>query len=311
MDCKALALPEELLIVGGAVEAGIFNALREGALPRQKLPDAVRADRRALDAVVDALAALGYLKVNEDQVAITPEAWNVFFNEEHPGYLGFSFMHAYTRLKTWIRLPEILRTGEAPPKERSPERLQYFMEAMRHNARKIAPRVVDLCLEGMHIPLEVLDVGGGPLNYATVFAARGARVTVLDTPEVVAHMQARVPPGAAVRLVAGDFTRELPEGPYDLAFLGNVTHIYGPEENQALLHRLDRVLCPGGRVAILDVVYGLSPRAPFMRVNMLVSSRGGGAWTLEQYTAWLAGAGFSIPRVQHIDFRQLLIAEKV
>jgi len=310
MDHSALVLPEEVLIVGAAVEAGIFDALREGALPRESLQDVLGADRRALDAVVDALAALGYLQEREGRVAITSQAWKAFFDENHPSYQGFSFMHAYTRLQTWLRLPEILRTGKAPSKERSPERLQYFLQAMRHNARKIAPDVVALCLEGMPSRPDVLDVGGGPLNYATVFAGYGARVTVLDTPEVVSHMQRRVPPGAAIRLVAGDFTRELPEGPYHLAFLGNITHIYGPDENQSLFQRLARVLDPGGRVAVLDVVHGLSPRAPFMRVNMLVSSRGGGTWTLEQYTTWLNNAGFGAPRVHHIHLRQLLLAEK-
>lgn len=311
MDCEALSLPEELLIVGGAVEAGIFHALRDGAVTRRKLQEVTGTERRALDVVVDALVALGYLQVSGDEVGLTPAAREILYNENHPSYRGFSFMHAYTRLRTWVCLPEVLRTGKAPPKERSPERLQYFMEAMRYNAREIAPRVVDLCLEGLRPPVEVIDIGGGPLNYATVFAARGAAVNVLDTPEVVALMQRRVPPGAPIRLLAGDFTQEVPSGPYQLAFLGNVTHIYGPQENQALLGRIARVLHPGGRVAILDVVYGLSPRAPFMRVNMLVSSREGGAWSLDQYSAWLTAAGFTTPRVHNIGFRQLLLAEKV
>src|SRR5215208_2664005 len=127
----------------------------------------------------------------------------------------------------------------------------------------------------------ILDVGGGPGTYAEAFAEGGAQVTVFDLPDVVELMKDHLT-AAGISAVGGDFNEGLPEGPFDAAYLGSVSHIYGPEENQALLKRVARVLVPGGLIAIRDFVRGQSREAALFAVNMLVNTEYGNTYSEEE-----------------------------
>jgi len=110
--------------------------------------------------------------------------------------------------------------------------------------------------------------------------------------------------------VPGDFTEEVFSGQFNLTFLGNICHIYGEEENLLLFKRVHDSLQEGGRIAILDFVRGVSPRAELFGVNMLANTKTGGTWTLDQYTNWLKVAGFSQVKMHDIDGRQILTATR-
>lgn len=305
----ALELPDELLVVGGAVRLGLFDVLKNRELSLADLALELKADLRALDALVYALEGYGYLHYGQN-IRLTEDALEMFYDTESARYTGFSFMHVYNRLRNWLQIPETVRSGSPPPRKKGAKRLSSFMESMRIYAREIAPKVVRASLEGMTLPIRVLDVGGGPLNYATIFAREGAEVTVLDTPEVVEFMRPQIPEGLAIRMVPGDFNQGLPDGLFDLVFLSNISHIYGREENKKLIARCGRVLRLGGRLVIFDFVRGMSARAPYMAINMLMSTQSGGVWTQDEYFEWLAAAGFSAPKIINIDERQLIVAHK-
>ena len=119
----------------------------------------------------------------------------------------------------------------------------------------------------------------------------GARVTVFDLPEVIELMREHFD-AAGISAVGGDFNEGLPEGPFDAAYLGSVSHIYGPEENLALIKRVAGSLPPGELIAIRDFVRGLSKGAALFAVNMLVNTESGNTYTEEEYRGWLGAAGF-------------------
>jgi len=309
---ESLNLPDELLVLGAAVEVGLIQRLKTGNARLTELVEELALDRRALDAVLSFLLSQGYVRQDKDAYSLTDEAYAMFFNEEDPAYTGMGFMHAYTRIGTWLSLPAVLKSGTPPKRERNAQKLGYFMDAMRSYAREVSPRVVALLMHGFAgARLRVVDLGGGPLNYAVPLARAGARVTVVDIPNVLALMADKVPRDVAIELWPGDFNERLPEGPFDIAFLGNVSHIYSGEENRELIIRVGRIVVPGGRIAILDYVRGISPRAGYMAVNMLLSTQAGGTYTLDEYTGWLCEAGFAGPVVHEVSGRQLLIANKL
>jgi hypothetical protein len=93
----------------------------------------------------------------------------------------------------------------------------------------------------------ILDVGDGPGTYAEAFTEGGAQVTVFDLPEVVELMKEHLD-AAGISAVGGDFNEVLPEGPFDTAYLGSVSHIYGPKENLTLIKRVTGSLYPGGLI---------------------------------------------------------------
>lgn len=300
--------PQELMVAGAALKAGIFDALRGKPTSLEDLASNLSMDRRALWTVMEALISLGYINRNGETLTVTPETNDLFFNEDSENYLGNSLIHTFNVIKAWTHLPKILKTGQPPQYERDQQDIKGFMSAMKKTAKEIAHHLVTISLEGLPEEAKVLDLGGGPLNYARPFAAAGAEVTVQDIPEVCAIMEPTLLPGEKIKFVRGDFTEDVFPGQFDLVFLGNICHIYGEEENLLLFKRVHDSLQEGGRIVILDFVRGVSPRAELFGVNMLANTKTGGTWTLEQYTNWLKTAGFSQVRMHDIDGRQIITA---
>ena len=75
-----------------------------------------------------------------------------------------------------------------------------------------------------------------------------------------------------------------------------------------LFRKVSQVLVPGGRIAIVDMVRGTNPFASVFGVNMLVNTSNGGTWTLDQYTDWLAGAGFLNVKLDEVAGLQIITA---
>ena len=204
-------------------------------------------------------------------------------------------------------MPEILASGLPASKDNDPENTRYFMEGMRHGAEKSAPTIADFLLTDTVNGVRVLDIGGGPLIYGSAFTNSGANVTVLDLPPVVQLMQEKAEK-VGIDMFPGDFNVGLPPGPFDLAFLGNICHVFGETENRELFRKVSRALVPGGRIAIIDMVRGTNPFASVFGVNMLVNTSNGGTWTFDQYTDWLASAGFHDVRLNEVAGRQIMTA---
>ena len=129
--------------------------------------------------VVEALAAHGYVTKQGETVTLSEETRKMIYEPEAPNYLGFSFMHRYNMIRSWVHLPEVLANGKPAPHDHDPENTRYFMEAMRHGSENSALANADFLLTDPVNGVRVLDIGGGPLIYGSAFTARGAKVTVL------------------------------------------------------------------------------------------------------------------------------------
>lgn len=309
-NVASFLLPQEFLIVGAAVQTGLFEELKNTPCTLEELNIKMKTDRRALWSVVEALIVLNYLEYDGDNIKLSQEADNIFFNSGHQQYTGFSFMHAYNLMKAWIQLPEVMVSGKPVSKKDAPRHTKHFIRAMSHHARQSALQIADYCLKDLPAGARVLDVGGGPLTYATAFAGKGAVVTVLDLPEVIAMMQPELDGNLPVMLVKGDFTTGLPAGPYDLVYLGNVCHIYGEQENSKLFQDAANELTPGGQIVINDMIRGTGAMPAIFAVNMLINTPSGGTWTYGQYKSWLNAAGFSTAPWEEVAGRQLIKAVK-
>lgn len=309
-DESALTVPQELLILSAAVDTGIIENLKDKAMSAAELAEHMGADVRAVWIVTEALEALGYLTKENDKLTLSLEAREMFYNSESKAYTGFSFMHRYNVIRSWITLPEVIFTGKPQPKDKQRERTKYFMSAMSLSARQSSRAIAELCLDEKAQGAKVLDVGGGPLTYAKAFASLGAGVTVLDLPEVVEYMSSYLTEKERIEMIPGDFNQGLPPGPFSLVFLGNICHIYGEKENRELFKKAEHVLKPGGKISIVDFVRGTSQTAAIFGVNMLVNTINGGTWTYDEYSEWLGDAGFYDVNLNAVGGRQILLAKK-
>ena len=262
--------------------------------------------------VAEALAEAGYLRKRNNLYRLTAQSRDLFLHPSSPCYVADSLMHGYQQLGRWLKLPQVLKEGQPGQGGRPPQALGHFVRALAQGAERAAPQVVEKCLGRAPGAKSLIDLGGGQGVYSREFARHGLSVTLLDIPPVIEIAASYLAGEEGITLLAGDFMQALPPGPFDIAFLGNICHIYGPEENQALLRRVRPILSPGGIIAILDFVRGRSRIAATFGVNMLVSTKSGGTWTEAEYEEWLTTSGFACMEIHDIDgrLRQLIVAER-
>ena len=142
-------------------------------------------------------------------------------------------------------------------------------------------------------------MGGAPGTYARRMAAEGWSVTVLDLPETLEIGEPELR-AAGVATVAGDAKRGIPEGPWDVVYLGNVVHLFDPATAAGLIARAGRALAPAGTLAVQEVVGDLSPQGPSFGVMMLLSTAGGDAYAEAELRGWMGEAGCPAERVVSI-----------
>jgi len=190
---------------------------------------------------------------------------------------------------------------------RSSADLERCQAGMAARARTFAPKVVDACLARVPHAKRVLDLGGGHGEYSLEFARRGLSAVLQDRPAMLEFPERRtVWEAGGVEPFPGDFFEVLPEGPFDVVFCAGVTHTFDGDHNRRL-YQLVRPLVPDdGALAIVTFPRG-TPRARVFAVQMLVVGNHGDTHSLEDYGAWLAGAGFAMEPTVVDELQQSLI----
>jgi 2-polyprenyl-3-methyl-5-hydroxy-6-metoxy-1,4-benzoquinol methylase len=296
---------QEAIVLGCAKEEGILEAVADRNRSADEVASRLGLSPRAVHALLSALAEIGVLAEDRSGFRLLKEYRGPLLDRSHPDYAGGLVVHRFELIRKWGRMPEILKTGspiEEDEPAQGPEDKETFIYSMRRLAKPGVRAVAAILLSRLAKNAHILDVGGGPGTYAEAFAEGGAQVTVFDLPEVVELMSEHLD-AAGISAIGGDFSEGLPEGPFDAAYLGSVSHIYGPEENLALIKRVAGSLSPGGLIAIRDFVRGLSKGAALFAVNMLVNTESGNTYTEEEYRGWLGAAGFQEVEVLPIPER--------
>jgi SAM-dependent methyltransferase len=305
---------QEAVILGSAKREGILEAVADGSRSAEEVAKELGASPRAVYALLSALVELGVLAEDENRFRLLEEHRGPLLDRSHPDYAGGLIVHRFELIRKWGRIPEILKTGSPIDDEptQGPEGKETFIYSMRRLAKPGVRAVADLLLSRLPENPHILDIGGGPGTYAEAFTEGGARVTVLDLPEVVELMKEHLA-AAGVSAYSGDFNEGLPEGPFDAVYLGSVSHIYGPDENQALIQRVAESLAPGGLIAIRDFIRGVSKGAALFAVNMVVNTESGDTYTEAEYRGWLTAAGFEGIEVLPIPGRDtyFIVARKL
>lgn len=300
---------ERLLLLSGAIRSGLVDVLaREGARSAADVAGAAGADPRATRVVLEALVAEGVV----ERVAaeggplyrLSPRG-RAHLVDEGPDLERSGLLHLANRVRGWLDLPEVIHTGR--PLQRDPARrdLRSFASAMGEREPEVLDEIVERCLTYAGRIRTMIDIGGAVGHVARQFSRCGVRATLMDREAILPIAREFLGDDEAdIAMVAGDFTASLPGGPFDLAYLGNVLHIYGPEVDSRVIREVYEMLSPGGCIAIQDLVWDRSPRAAIFAVNMLQATESGGVWTEQQYRDWLGEAGFEGIEVADLDMIQ-------
>jgi ubiquinone/menaquinone biosynthesis C-methylase UbiE len=316
IDTMAAGYRNSCILIA-ALKTGIFEALGGDFKTPATVAAANDLDERAVDVVMCALVAAEILVQDGEKFAIDPGARPYLIkgsSETMVSILG----HNRTLLKNWVKLEDVLKTGEPVPRgERTQEELEDFICGMENVSRRSSEEVatrVDLSKAG-----RLLDLGGGPGTAALTFARANPQlqcvVLDLEGPVEIAKDQIRTA-GLQDRVTTrvGDFhTDDFGRG-FDVVYISNIIHMLSPDQTLQLLTRAGQALVSGGRVLVKDFFLDDSRTAPAwtaqFSVNMLVSTKGGKSYTLTEMSALLARAGFGGPETVPIPRNSLLISAK-
>jgi precorrin-6B methylase 2 len=285
-----------------AYEMDIFTVLSDERKSSKEISDAIHADHRGTDRLLNALCALKVLIKSGDMFKNSPVAAQ-FLVKGKPDYQA-GLMHTAHLWNSWGTLTDAVRNGglvrQKPMEERDDEWFVAFIAAMHGRAVKAAPELVSkLDLSGIS---RVLDIGGGSGAFSMAFvrASESIRATVFDLPNVVSLTQGYIEKEGLshqIDTVAGDYNKdELPQG-YDLIFLSAIIHSNSPKQNQALFTKISNSLNPGGKIVVSDFIMDEDRTSPvfgtIFALNMLVNTPRGDTFTESEVKSWMKAAGLS------------------
>ena len=292
----------ETKILLTAVTLDLFTVLGDKELTVAETADRISADRRALELVMNALAAMGALMKAEGRFANTTIGRR-YLVRTAPEYVGHLLRLQDAEWGQWDQLERAVRTGQSPMKghlfETDPELgvevLSVLDRIGRHSGPELAKR---LQLDGVRT---LLDLGGGAGTNAVAFctAYPALHATVFDLPQTLKTTEStisRAGLGARISLLPGDFNRDPLGGPYDVVLMSDILHYQGPEANAALVKKAFIHLNPAGRLVIKDRFLddaGTSPAwATAFAVHILLNTEQGQCYTVTHAARWMADSGF-------------------
>jgi (2Fe-2S) ferredoxin/precorrin-6B methylase 2 len=298
---------QESRIMLTAVELDIFSAVRQGATASQ-VAAVIGAAPRSTEMLLNALTAMELLSKAGDRYRNTPLTER-FLVAGSPNNIRMSLMHSVQLWGRWSTMTDAVRKGSTVvERKRSSEPDQWttaFIAAMHSNASARAPQIIGaIDMSGVK---RVLDVGGGSGAYSIAFAHAHSQlqVDILDLPAVVPLAQRNISEAGVtgqVHLRQADMLVDEFGVGYDLVFISQICHQFGPDQNRDLFAKSFRALNKGGRIVVQDFILESNRTSPknaaLFSLNMLVGTEKGSSYSEDDYRDWLNVGGFG--EIEHV-----------
>jgi hypothetical protein len=301
-----------------AVEMGVFTELARGPENYESLRGRLGLHPRSARDFFDALVALGFLTREGDVYSNSPDC-DRFLDRRKPTYVGGMLEMANHRLYPfWGHLTEALRTGLPQNEVRSggpglfealyadPARLREFLSAMTgfsHGANLAIARKVDWSGYSTYA-----DIGTAQGDLAAQIALANPHLRGIgwDLSEVAPIFEDYMELNGItdrVKFQPGDFFKDaLPR--VDVITMGHILHDWDLPTKKMLIAKAYDALPKGGSLviyeAIIDDARSRNALGLMMSLNMLIETPGGFDYTGADCQRWLAEAGFSSSRVEHL-----------
>ena len=283
-----------------AVKLGVIDVLDESDMTAQEIGAELGTDPGATRKLLNALTAMGYLRLTGDRYSLAPEARKWLLRSSPTSLRDFILEQELIEWKALDQLEAFVRSGTALDlhSDLEDEHWALYQRGMRNIASLSAAEVA------RRVPVpkrarDMLDIGGSHGYHSVMLCKRhpGLRSTILDLPEAVKHaapILEREGMGDRVTHRVGDATTEdIGVEAFDLVYTANVVHHLDDEANRDLARRAARALRPGGYYVVVDAI---RPRSPNEGVGTLgdlffaLTSRAG-TWSFEEISGWQLAAG--------------------
>jgi 2-polyprenyl-3-methyl-5-hydroxy-6-metoxy-1,4-benzoquinol methylase len=290
-------------IFRAALELEVWAKVAVGEDSADRLSAAEHWDPLGTRMLLDDLCSLKLLAKEGDQYRLVPEAEHYLLPDK-PTYKGRSFLK-YFGWEGNGQLAEAIRTGNRPINYSATtmESIDIWISAYSRSWAAPETYLKDcgtmwhaLSIHG-HDGLRILDLACGPApkSLALALANPGVRVTLLDWErilQVARKVAADLGVDNQVTSLSGDLKRVAYGcNQYALAFLGDVTHFFSPEQNTRIFRKAYDALVDGG-ILVVNATRGeyLDPTEHGLWYYAISA---GGAYNFKEYKDMLEHAGFT------------------
>ncbi|GHO50249.1 class I SAM-dependent methyltransferase [Ktedonospora formicarum] len=309
-------------VLDTAIELRLFTHIAAGAQTCSALANAADCNVQALQILLEALLGLELLQRKRDTYSLTALA-ATYLVEGQPGYIGTHLRAVIEQWDTWGNLTQIIRTGDRQIKRdwSSPEGRASDPGMFTHLFPLVFPAAwqaasqVEPALQG-----RVLDISAGSGAWSIATALRHPQVEVIarDEPALLEDVYKQVTRFGLEERVLLQSTqvelRALPSESFSLVIVGHVCRFKGARKSQALLRECYRLLQPGGKLILADVMPNderTGPSAALMiGLSLFLNSQEGGVFTGTQYHTWLRATGFEQIKELRLGPLPLLLASR-
>lgn len=310
----AIPAPEILWQLNGYMyEVGVFRAALElevwakvaaGQDSADQLAAAEHWDPRGTRMLLDDLCTLKLLAREGDRYRLVPEAEHYLLPDK-PAYMGRMLLQTF-RWEGHGQLAEAIRTGKRPIgySATGTESIDIWIGDYSENWAS-PERYLEQCDTMWHDSgiqardgLRILDLACGPAprSLALARASPGVRVTLVDFErilQVALRVAADLGVDNQVTSLSGDLASvAYGHNRYDVAYLGDVTHFFSPEQNIHVFRKAHDALVDGGILVVnafrREYPDPLNPALRFYAISM-----GGDVYGFQEYKDMLQHAGYT------------------
>jgi len=319
---QELTLYQRSAVLMAAARLGVFSALLAGPATAVEVARRTALPAGPASRLLSALRASGYVAFADGAYALNDVS--SAFTRDGAGGMQRLAWKEHVFYGAWGRLADAVSSG-APLFASFPDRVAHdfasvekFLLALNDLAQAGAPGVIGTgAFTGA---ATILDLGGGGGGYAAELCRSlpDARITLADLPGILpiaeGHLGSKGLEGH-VELVAADFHCDgcgLGGRTFDCVFLSHILHDFDAATARAIVGRAARLVGPGGRLVILDVLepdggHVLAMEALF-DLMMLVEVPRGRTHGISEVAAWIEAEGLGTPVRHKLYFGILLEA---
>jgi 2-polyprenyl-3-methyl-5-hydroxy-6-metoxy-1,4-benzoquinol methylase len=317
---QELTLYQRSAVLMAAAKLELFTALAGGAGTAEEVAGRVSAPADTLGRLLAALAALEYLSRDGDRFALND--FSRAFLRDGAGGMARLAWKEHLFYTAWSRLAGAISTGKAlfpsfaDRVAHDLPSVEKFLLALNDLAEMSAPGVI--ATGAFQGATTILDLGGGGGGYSAELARAlpDTRVTLADLPEIIpiakGHLERNGIRGR-VELLPADFLTDgcgLGGRVFGCVFVSHVLHDFDASTARAIVARAAKLVRPGGRLVILDVLAPegghSNPAEALFDLMMLVEVPCGRTHRISDVCKWMESAGLQPPKSHKLSFGILL-----
>ena len=299
---KKIEQHEESNILICSLELKLFSFLKKNSMSANQLANITKSKVEGIKVLLNALTAMGALKVNKGLYRNTSITYK-YFCESSPDFKKGTVMLKLDSRDEYSDLLQTIKKGRSLKKfdgSDDPIFRALFTYAMHERSDLYANKIATLVTQNRVGKLIDIGAGSGSYSAAILKKDNNATATLMDRAaaiKVAREIHKKKSIYKRLKFINGDlFSDDFGFG-YNTVFLSNIVHIYNIYENKVILKKINKALVNGGRVILYDFFLKESRTEPYeaalFAVTMLLYTKTGKSYTYSEVRALLKKTGFA------------------